>query len=196
MTIPLTTLEGIDTVQNRLLSRKTPYNFRQPGNTHLASTGFALYGEENVYADEMEPMAGWLTSLKKGVSSAVSSVADAGSSVVRGTGGAVMDVARSVVPVAADAYGRVAASAANSASGGATGAAAQSGAPGSFSELLGSVFKSVSSQPNSPIPVGVNSSGQVIYAQPTSQLPSWLLPVGILGGLGIVAYVVTRPRRR
>lgn len=85
MPLALATLEGTNEMTTKLLSRPVPKIMRRPGRTHIVSSGFALYGTDEEHMGFQE-LGGWLTSLKKGVSSAASSV-----------GSTVMDAARTVV---------------------------------------------------------------------------------------------------
>lgn len=185
MPIPLSTLEGIDPMTAKLLSRRTPPNFRRPGVTHLANVGFALYGDDD---SEMNPLSGWWTSLKRGVSDVGSSIADAGSAVVRPIASVGAETLRTIAVPVGQSVGAAIGTALGA--GGAPAPAGQ-GAGSNFMDQISSMFrKSGSSQ--APVAT-TNSAGQVVYTTP-SQTPNWVVPAVI--GLGVVGVVLLATRRR
>lgn len=96
MSIPLATLEGIE-----MQTARRPRHLRR-----RIPTGHALYGIDNPFGgDDLTPLGGWLTSLKKGVGSAARStvktlrpVVGVAAEVARGTAKIVNPISPAAVP--------------------------------------------------------------------------------------------------
>lgn len=183
MPLALATLEGTNDMTTKLLSRKPPKIMRRPGNTHLVSSSFALYGTDSEYVGIQE-LGGWLTDLKKTVKGAASSVADAGSAIVRPVASIAAETLRTVAVPAGQAVGAVIGTAAGT---GGTPAAAGQGAGASFLDSLSSLFGGKKS--TSPT---LDSSGNVVYLPTTNATPTWIAPTAIGGGVLLLVLLLKK----
>lgn len=182
MSLRLSTLEGLDTMSNRLLSRPAPRRMIQPGRTHLVNPGFALYGTEET--EDFDALTGWWTDLKKGVSKAADTVVNTGSDIGRAVGHIAADTLRTVAVPVGQSVGAVIGTAMGT---GGTPAAAGQGAGGDFLNSISSLFGGGQSAPVATINP---ATGQVMYSQPA---PNYT-PLLAMGGVALLAVLILKKK--
>ena len=165
MAIPLATLEGTNM---RIQTRRRTIRPRP------ALRGHALYGMDNPFGgDDLTPLGGWLTSLKKGVASAARTTV----STLRPVVGLAAEVTRGAVKIVSPSV-----------------PAAIPAIPpvSSWSNMIPSASSLVAGA-NALAATTQANSGIVPQSAPAKQgLPSWAIPAGI----GAAALVVVMAMKR